>query len=149
MLKKDYISAYNKKNYQSVLLRIPNNNKEIIEKLKSVPSKNGYLLELVQNDINPPVLKLSFIKKVLKDVLGKHNIKKIYLFGSYSRGEATKGSDVDILCEKGDINTLLQKEYLEEELEKELGKKVDLLFLTTQMPAFFKNKIEEDLIELF
>lgn len=143
-----YISDYNKEKYYSVLLRIPKKDEDIIEKLNSVPSKNGYVLNLIQEDIRPSVLKLGKIKKILKSVLGDHGITKIYLFGSYARGDATPSSDVDILCDKGDVKTLIEQGELEEELETGLGKKVDLVFTTSYMSDYFRQQMEADLIEL-
>ena len=143
-----YISDYNKEKYYSVLLRIPKKDEAIIEKLTSVPSKNGYVLNLIKENIRPSVLKLSEIKKILKAVLGNHGITKIYLFGSYARGDATSSSDVDILCDKGDVKTLIEQGELEDELENKLGKKVDLVFTTSYMPDSFRQQMEADLIEL-
>ena len=148
MLKNNYVAHYNKENYYSFLLRIPKKSEEIIKKMESVPSKNNYILNLINEDISSSVLKLSFIKKVLKEVFKKFQIEKIYLFGSYARGEANKDSDIDILCEKGNISTLLEKIALEDELEQKLGKKVDLIFLDSTMSDYFKIKIQEDLIAL-
>ena len=146
--KESYIASYNTKSYLPVLLRIPKKEKDLVEKLESVPSKNGYILSLIKDDVRPSVLRLSTIKSVLKEVLGKHQINKIYLFGSYARGEATNDSDVDILCDKGDISTLIEQGKLEEELEERLGKRVDLVFMTSHMDDYFKEQIEKDLIEL-
>ena len=143
-----YISDYNKEKYYSVLLRIPKKDGDIIEKITSVPSKNGYVLNLIKEDIRPSVLKLGEIKKILKSVLGSHGITKIYLFGSYARGDATSNSDVDILCDKGNVKTLIEQGELEDELENKLGKKVDLVFTTSYMPDYFRQQIEKDLIEL-
>ena len=114
--KETYIASYNKKAYVPFLLRIPRGEEDIVSKLASVPSKNGYILSLIKNDIRPSVLRLSTIKRLLKEVLGKHQIRRIYLFGSYARGEAANESDVDILCDKGDISTLIEQGKLEEEL---------------------------------
>lgn len=143
-----YISNYNKEKYYSVLLRIPKKDEDIIKKITSVSSKNGYVLNLIKEDIRPSVLKLSEIKKILKSVLGSHGITKIYLFGSYARGDATPSSDVDILCDKGDVKTLIEQGELEDELENKLGKKVDLVFTTSYMPDSFRQQMEADLIEL-
>ena len=146
--KESYIASYNKKSYLPVLLRIPKKEKDLITKLESVPSKNGYILGLIKDNVRPSVLRLSTIKSTLKEVLGKHQIKKIYLFGSYARGEATNESDVDILCDKGDISTLIEQGKLGEELEERLGKRVDLVFTTSYMDDYFKEQVEKDLIEL-
>ncbi len=145
---KNYISQYNKRNYVSFLLRVPKKEMDIIQKMNSLPSKNHYLLELLDKDVHSAVLKLKDIKKILKEYLAKYDIHEIYLFGSYARGEAKERSDVDILCERGEVRTLIQKEKLVEEIESRLGKPVDLLFLDAKMPIAFKEEIEKDLIRL-
>lgn len=65
---------------------------------------------------NNSILTLDFIKITIKEVLNKYNINQIYLFRSYERGQATKNSDVDIYCEKGNVSTLIEKQTLIEEL---------------------------------
>ncbi len=145
---KHYISQYNKRNYVSFLLRVPKKEMDIFQKMNSVPSKNHYLLELLDKDVHPAILKLKDIKKILKVCLAKYDIHEIYLFGSYARGEAKERSDVDILCERGEVRTLIQKEKLVEEIESCLGKPVDLFFLDAKMPIAFKEEIEKDLIRL-
>lgn len=94
------------------------------------------------------ILEMDFIQKTVKDILNRYGIHSIYLFGSYARKEATKDSDVDILCERGDIKTLIQKEFLIEELEFKLEKEIDLVFLDAEMPEHFRKTIEKDLIKL-
>lgn len=49
-----------------------------------------------------------YIEEV-KKIYGSH-LKKIILYGSYARGEATKSSDIDIMI-LVDLNDLLIKEY--------------------------------------
>ena len=72
--------------------------------------------------------KINQIKKTIVDVLKKHRIKKAGIFGSYARGEEKIDSDVDILIDvKGRKFSLLDLVSLEMELEKRLGKKIDLL----------------------
>lgn len=146
MNKEQYISEYNKRSYYSLLLRIPRKEADIIGKIKEAPSKNGYVLDLLRDESS--VLKLSDIKRILKEVLGKYGVNRIFLFGSYARGEANRYSDVDILCDKGDISTLFKQGMVEEELEEKLGKKVDLIFTDSYLPDHFKKAIERDLIEL-
>ena len=54
-------------------------------------------------------------------------LKKLYIFGSYSRGEATKDSDIDIIIEKGELRTLLELASLQNDLITILKKEVDIL----------------------
>ncbi len=59
-------------------------------------------------------------------LLKKYNLKEIYIFGSYSTGEANEFSDIDIMVElKKPIG--LKFVDLADELEKLLGIKVDLV----------------------
>lgn len=64
-------------------------------------------------------------------------VKKAWLFGSYSRGEETAESDVDILVEfdrTGKPVTLLTYARIWRELEERLGRSVDLVEEGTLKP---------------
>ncbi len=60
-------------------------------------------------------------------VLQKYHIKKASLFGSYARGEETVDSDVDILIEPPAKMTLFGLAGVKLDLEKILGKQVDVI----------------------
>lgn len=49
--KLNYISEYDKNNYYYTSLKIRYEYEDVIEKLKSVPSKNAYIIELIKKDI--------------------------------------------------------------------------------------------------
>ena len=49
--KTEYIKEYNKDNYKNVAIRIRKDNKAVIDKLNSVPSKNAYIIGLIEKDI--------------------------------------------------------------------------------------------------
>ena len=145
---KQYINSFNKETYRMIPLRIRKDNDIVIRKLNNTRNKNKYILSLIEKDINPSVLTIKQIKQRIIPVLDKHNIKEVYLFGSYSRGEANNNSDVDIYCEKGDIKSLFDQSHLIEELEKALNKKVDIVFIGSQMDEYFEKQLKEDLIKL-
>lgn len=42
------------------------------------------------------IYSLDEIKKMLAKVASEYDVEKIYLFGSYARGEATEKSDIDL-----------------------------------------------------
>ena len=44
---------------------------------------------------------VSQIKAILQPVFQKHYVRKAILFGSYSKGQATRDSDVDIMVDSG------------------------------------------------
>jgi len=77
------------------------------------------------------------IKKRIVPILRKNNIKKAGIFGSYARGEQKRGSDVDIIIEPPkDMGIAFFGVILE--LEKRLGKKVDLLTYRSVHPYLKK-----------
>ncbi len=67
------------------------------------------------------------IKKQIIPILRRQGVIKASLFGSFSRGEETENSDVDILVQLGKSKTLLDLVGLKLDLEEELGRKVDVL----------------------
>ena len=145
---KAYISEFNKETYKMFPFRVRKDNSKVINKLKNVRNKNKYITELIENNINPSILTIKQIRTAIIPVLAKHNIHEIYLFGSYARGEANNKSDVDIYCESGDIKTLIDQGFLEDELESALGKEVDVIFTDTKLDDFFAKQMKEDLIKL-
>ena len=148
MNKEAYINQYNKNNYKMYQFRVRKSDIDLINKLESVDNRNSYITNLIINDIKPNVLSIKQIKERIKPIIKKHQIKDVYLFGSYSRGEANENSDVDIYCDKGDLRTLYDEVDLIDEFEKALGKKVDLVTIGSSMQDFFKQQIEEDMIKI-
>ncbi len=82
------------------------------------------------------------IIEIIKQILRRYNIKKAQLFGSFSRGE--KFNDIDILIEPPenfDFYTLCD---ISEEIEKQIGIKVDILTRRAIEPSLEKY-IKKDL----
>ena len=65
--------------------------------------------------------------KDLVNILKKHGAKRIEIFGSFARGEATQESDIDVIVEFKKRKSLLELVGIEQEIEDKLGRKVDLL----------------------
>lgn len=139
----------NNKDYKMYQFRVKKSNSDLIHKLDNVPNRNKYITDLILEDINPTILTIKQIKERIKPIIDKHNIEEVYLFGSYSRGEANRDSDVDIYCSSGDIKTLCDHVGVIRELEEALGKKVDLITIGSQMYPFFKEQLDNDKIKLF
>lgn len=143
-----YIDEYNKEKYKMYPFRVKKSDEELIKKLDTIKNRNSYITRLIQEDINPGVLTIKQIKERIKPVMEKHQIKDVYLFGSYSRGEANRNSDVDIYCESGDIKSLYDEVEFAEELETALGKKVDVITIGSQMHEYFRTQLEKDMIKI-
>lgn len=67
------------------------------------------------------------IRNEIITILKKHGAKKISIFGSYVRGEATPESDLDIIVEFEQPIGLIKFVGIEFELSDSLGIKVNLL----------------------
>jgi predicted nucleotidyltransferase len=59
-------------------------------------------------------------------IAGSHGATEVRLIGSVARGEARPDSDVDLLVTWGEGTSLLDQAALMLELEKLLGRKVDI-----------------------
>ena len=86
----------------------------------------------------------NIISRNKEELKRKYKISRIGIFGSFSRNEATKESDVDILVEFAEPIGL-DFVLLAEELELLLGNKVDLVSSKAVKPRL-KKYIEDDLI---
>ena len=72
------------------------------------------------------VYTLDEIAERIAPVAKKYNIPKVYIFGSYARGEANPDSDVDLMIEVGNLRGLEVIGALEE-FKNALNKPVDLI----------------------
>jgi len=83
------------------------------------------------------------IKKIEPYLKEKFLVKKIGVFGSYSRGEQRKTSDIDILVEFYEDPSLLKFLDLENYLADILDKKVDLVMRNSLKPNIGKQILSE------
>ena len=79
------------------------------------------------------------IKEIVETLAAQYGADRIYLFGSYARGDADKDSDIDLRIDKGAIRGL-QMGGLAADLEDALGIPVDLI-PTGSLDSKFLNSI--------
>lgn len=86
------------------------------------------------------VLSFLTIKENISKIAKNYDIEKVYLFGSYVKGQATQNSDVDLYME----SDLYGLEYFEfvEQLREKLKKKVEVLSNKTIQEY---SKIDEEI----
>lgn len=92
-------------------------------------------------------VRIKQIKDKILPILKEAGVKKSSIFGSYVRGDQTKGSDIDILVEMPKGRSLLDLIGLEMELKKAVGKKVDLLTYNSINPLL-RDYIEKDQLQI-
>lgn len=73
------------------------------------------------------------IIRKISPVAEQYQLKAVYLFGSYARGQATPDSDIDLLVDtRGtNLNTLMKLGGLYSDLEDALGKPIDLITVSS------------------
>lgn len=77
-------------------------------------------------------------------LLRRYAVRRLSIFGSVSRGEASARSDVDMLVEFGRPQGLMELVALEHSLSRRLGRKVDLLTEAAISPLI-RDRIHRDL----
>lgn len=89
---------------------------------------------------------LEEIKAIITPIAQRYNMKEVYLFGSYARGEATEKSDIDLVMDFSDTITLFTYAEIIEELEKLFGKKVDIVSHNSASPRLLYQIIDEEIL---
>lgn len=83
-------------------------------------------------------------------VLAQYDVSEAYLFGSFARGEQTPNSDIDLRLVCGNAMTFGTLYELSHELERELGRKVEIV---TNPPEYmrpaFRKSIKQEEIRLY
>ncbi len=85
---------------------------------------------------------IKILREHKEELKEKYKIKEIKIFGSYARGEQKETSDIDIIVDVEETPTLIELLRVEEENERILDIKVDLLTEESISP-FIKPYIKE------
>ena len=121
---------------------------EKMVKRDQIPIPITYRLRYLKN--YSKMLTIPVIKKKLKHIFDRTEgkIEKAYLFGSYSRGEETNDSDVDIRLVVKRGFTLIDQAEIVKECEKILEKKVDIV-TSGNLNSVFLNEIRKEEICIY
>ena len=66
-------------------------------------------------------------KEAIKAAVSRHRGRRVAVFGSVARGDATEDSDVDFLVEFEPDSSLLDLLRMQDELSEILGRRVDVV----------------------
>lgn len=92
-------------------------------------------------------LDIQDIRKAVSVLGAQYGAERIYLFGSYARGEAGENSDIDLRIDRGNIRGWALGGLLSD-LEDQLHKKVDLL-TTGSLQKDFLDSIKKEEVLLY
>lgn len=102
-----------------------------------IASALGVQMETIMNDER--VYSLEEIAELIAPVARKYNIPKVYIFGSYARGEADADSDVDLMIEGGNFGAL-DVVGIMNDFQETLNKSVDLVTSETLLQKSTKER---------
>jgi uncharacterized protein len=86
---------------------------------------------------------MTFDYQKIADLCRAHDIALLRIFGSAARGEERDDSDVDLLVRFSGRKTLLDLIRIEEEFERALGRKVDLVTEAALSPYIRDRVLQE------
>jgi len=84
------------------------------------------------------------LSRLVLPILRQHGVVRAGLFGSVVRGEASKGSDLDVLVEFERGRSLLDLAGLRQELTERIGVKADVLTYRSLHPLLRDRILAEE-----
>ena len=92
------------------------------------------------------ILTIDEIRTKIRPICDAYKVKKLWLFGSYARGEAR---DVDFHIKVNEGTTLFQLGGIYADLEEAMGKEIDIITRIPEELEIFKKYVERDEILLY
>lgn len=92
------------------------------------------------------------IKAIVAPIARRHGVERLFLFGSYARGEATADSDIDLCVKAPALRGLFALGGLYADFEEALGKKLDMVTesaLKNTANAKFSQNLQKDRVLLY
>jgi predicted nucleotidyltransferase len=86
------------------------------------------------------------LKNIIGDIAKQYGVKKVALFGSYSTGEETPDSDVDLLIDKGEIKGLFMFNSFVTSVQERLNKDVDVITYNSLNRSLIKDSVKNEVV---
>lgn len=96
---------------------------------------------------NKKVYTIDELADIITPIAQELGVERVYLFGSYARGEATSDSDVDILIDSGKIDSYFGIGKLYSRLNRALEKDLDIV--PSDAGQDFIDMIRPDLVLVY
>lgn len=89
--------------------------------LKRGPEAKGYVLMAELHKLNRALKRYPELRNVIEKIQGDARVKLAILFGSYAKGTAARGSDIDLFVETEDRGLKRELELLNSRLSVKIG----------------------------
>lgn len=98
------------------------------------------------------VYSIAEISDIIAPILKSHGVDRVYLFGSYARGEADGTSDIDLCIDAASIRGLFALGGLYADLEEALQKRLDIVTVKSlkyNTDAAFLQNMQKDRVLIY
>ena len=95
---------------------------------------------------------LEEIKSLIAPIALRYNVDKVYLFGSYARGDADENSDIDLCIDAVALKGMFALGGLFADLKEALGKELDLITVKSlkyNNDKEFKGNLEKEQVLIY
>lgn len=89
---------------------------------------------------------ISELASVISPIAQMYGIKKVALFGSYSKGTQTDSSDIDLLIDKGTLKGLFAFNGFVNAVSDALGKPVDVMTYHSLNRSLIKDAVDSEVV---
>lgn len=98
--------------------------------------------------MNDKIYTIEEIQKIVSPIAANHGVERVFLFGSYARGEASADSDLDFRIDCGNATDYFTLGQMYCDLEDSFQKKLDLL-TTGSLNRKFLDRIGREEILIY
>jgi predicted nucleotidyltransferase len=96
--------------------------------------------------MNNHIYSIEEIKTQISPIAKEFGIDRIYLFGSYARGQATSQSDLDFRIDPGRLKGLFALGHLYNTLSDQFDKPIDIVTGKSLDPEFLSEVSHEEVL---
>jgi len=89
---------------------------------------------------------ISDIQSLVQPIAALYGVERVFLFGSYARGDATLTSDIDLYIDKGAIRGYFRLAGFHRDIEEALGMPVDVLTTGALDEEFLSRIAKEEVV---
>lgn len=86
---------------------------------------------------------IDFVREAVNSVSPAFDIQKVYLFGSFARGEQSEASDIDLCVETGSCFTLINAANYSMQIKDLTGREVDVVTERSLYPHVRNSMLKE------